>query len=86
MPVSYDLLQKWEAWKRLGVLASEMETAPLFVVSAALGCRAGAVLNVLWNQERKAMGLCEPDCLDTEKGILCSIEAIKLLIQRDKQK
>ena len=24
MPVSYELLNKWEAWKRLGVLASEM--------------------------------------------------------------
>ena len=30
MPVSYELEQKWEAWKRLGVLASEMESAALF--------------------------------------------------------
>ena len=36
MPVSYELLQKWEAWKRLGVKASEMESAALFVVAAAL--------------------------------------------------
>ena len=28
-PVSYDLLQKWESWKRLGVKASEMESAAL---------------------------------------------------------
>ncbi|MBQ1372199.1 MAG: nucleoside phosphorylase, partial [Oscillospiraceae bacterium] len=27
MPVSCELLNKWEAWKRLGVLASEMESA-----------------------------------------------------------
>ena len=27
MPVSGELLYKWEAWKRLGVLASEMESA-----------------------------------------------------------
>ena len=27
MPVSYELLNKWEAWKRLGVKASEMESA-----------------------------------------------------------
>ena len=32
MPVSYELLNKWEAWKRLGVKASEMESAALFVV------------------------------------------------------
>ena len=29
-PVSYELLQKWESWKRLGVKASEMESAALF--------------------------------------------------------
>ena len=31
-PVSYELLNKWEAWKRLGCLASEMESAALYVV------------------------------------------------------
>ena len=39
MPVSYELLAKWEAWKRLGVLASEMESAALFCCAAALGVR-----------------------------------------------
>ena len=34
MPVSYELEPKWEAWKRLGVLASEMESAALFTVAA----------------------------------------------------
>ena len=37
MPVSYELKNKWEAWKRLGVLASEMESAALFTVAARLG-------------------------------------------------
>ena len=41
-PVYYDLLQKWESWKRLGVKASEMESAALFVVAAALGVRCGS--------------------------------------------
>ena len=36
MPVSYELLNKWDAWKRLGCLASEMESAALFVVSSYL--------------------------------------------------
>src|SRR5699024_7712890 len=56
-PVSYELLQKWESWKRLGVKASEMESAALFVVAAALGCRCGACFHVIWNQEREAAGL-----------------------------
>lgn len=40
MPVSYELEAKWEAWKRLGVLASEMESAALFTAAAALGSAA----------------------------------------------
>ena len=35
MPVSGELEAKWEAWKRLGVLASEMESAALFCCAAA---------------------------------------------------
>ena len=35
-PVSYELLNKWEAWKRLGCKASEMESAALFVVGSHL--------------------------------------------------
>lgn len=79
-PVSYELLAKWESWKRLGVLASEMEAAALYVAAHALGVRAGTVLNVVWNQERKAAGYSEPDSHDTSRGILCAVEAIKLLI------
>ena len=41
-PVSYELKAKWESWKRLGVKASEMESAALFVEAAALGCRCGS--------------------------------------------
>ena len=52
-PVSYELLNKWEAWKRLGCLASEMESAALFVVASHLKVRAGACFLVMANQERK---------------------------------
>ena len=41
MPVSYELLAKWEAWKRLGCLASEMESAALFIVASTLHVRVG---------------------------------------------
>ncbi|MBQ7544648.1 MAG: uridine phosphorylase [Synergistaceae bacterium] len=80
MPVSYELLNKWEAWKRLGVLGSEMESATLFVVAAALGVRCGSVLNVIWNQERKAAGYNEPDDFDTDKGIRVAVRAMSKLI------
>ncbi len=84
-PVSGELLAKWEAWKRLGVLASEMESATLFVVADALGVRAGSVFNVVWNQERKAAGITgEPDSHDTTLAIRCAVEAVRLLIKRGK--
>lgn len=83
MPVSYELNNKWEAWKKLGVLASEMESAALFTVAASLGVRCGSVFNVVWNQERKALGYKENDCHDTSKVIEVAIEAIKQLIKED---
>ena len=48
MPTSSELAQKWEAWKRLGVLGSEMEASTLFTVGASLGLRCGAVFTCVW--------------------------------------
>jgi uridine phosphorylase len=84
MPVSYELLQKWEAWKRLGVKSSEMESATLFVVADALGVRCGSCFHVVWNQEREAAGLDQNMSEDTSSAIEVGIEAMKLLIAADK--
>ena len=84
MPVSYELQSKWEAWKRLGVLASEMESAALFTVAAHRGVRCGSAFHVIWNQERNAAGLDQLRDEDTESAIRVGIEAVKLLIQRDR--
>ena len=82
MPVSYELEQKWEAWKRLGVLASEMESAALFAVAAARGVRCGSVFHVIWNQEREKAGLDQKESHDTSAAIEVGVEALKLLIQQ----
>ena len=84
MPVSYELLEKWEAWKRLGVLASEMESAALFCCAAALGVRCGSCFHVVWNQEREKAGLDQKESHDLSAAIEVGIEAVKLLIQQDK--
>ena len=84
MPVSYELLNKWEAWKRLGVKASEMESAALFVVAAALGVRCGSCFHVVWNQEREAAGLDQKMSEDTSAAVRVGVEALKLLIRRDR--
>ena len=85
-PVYYDLLQKWESWKRLGVKASEMESAALFVVAAALGVRCGSCFHVVWNQEREKAGLYMPMTEDTSGAIKVGIEAVKKLIMADRVK
>ena len=78
-PVSYELMNKWEAWKRLGCLASEMESAALFIVASYLGVKVGSVFLTVANQEREKQNLENPVVHDTEKAIQTAIEAIKIL-------
>ena len=85
MPVSYELTNKWEAWKRLGVKASEMESAALFVVASYLGVRCGSILLVAANQEREAAGLENPIAHDTDTAIKIAVDALKNLIKADKE-
>ena len=83
MPTSSALLEKWAAWKALGVLASEMEASTLYTVGAARGLRTGSVFHVIWNQERFAAGLDTHAQEDhnTEKAIRTAIEAIRIMIK-----
>lgn len=85
MPVSYELTNKWEAWKRLGCLASEMESAALFVVSNFLRVKTGSVFLAVANQEREKLNLENPIVHDTDSAIKTAIEAIKILISNDKK-
>ena len=86
MPVSYELLNKWEAWKRLGCLASEMESAALFIVASTLHVRCGSVFLVMANQEREKQGLSNPVAHDTNMAIRVAVEAIRKLIKEDSDK
>ena len=85
-PVSYELLQKWDSWKRLGVKASEMESAALFVVAAARHVRCGSCFHAVWNQEREKAGLAMPMTEDTSRAIRVGIEAMKRIIAQDLKK
>ena len=84
MPVSAELLEKWEAWKRLGVKASEMESAALFTVAAARGVRCGSCFHVIWNQEREAAGLDQTMSKDTSAAVRVGVEALKRVIAADR--
>lgn len=85
MPVSYELEQKWEAWKRMGCLASEMESAALFIAGSFLRVRVGSCFLVVANQERAKLGLDNPQVHDTESAIECAVEAIRILIEQDQR-
>ena len=83
MPVGYELINKWEAWKRMGCLASEMESAALFIVAGKLRARMGSCLLVLANQEREKLGLENPVVHDTDMAIRVAVEAICRMIKED---
>lgn len=85
MPAGFELQDKWDAWVRAGCLASEMESAALYIVCQILGARAGCVLNAVWNQEREKKGLSNPQALNAARAVQVAVEAARLLIAEDKR-
>ena len=83
-PVAGELLSKWDAYMKLGVLCSEMECAAIFTVAASLGVRAGAALGVLWNKDRRKRGLRDEDHLETAPALELVVNALEKLIISEK--
>ena len=86
MPVGPQLNFDWQAWLAMGAICSEMESAAVFTVCSARGVRAGSVLHVVANQTRRELGLEDPQAYGTNSAIRTSVEAVRLLIQRDAEK
>ena len=86
MPVSYELENKWQAWLRMGCLASEMESAALFIAGQFLKVRVGSCFLVVANQERAKKGLPNKQTHDTELAITVAVEALRDLIKKDLNK
>ena len=83
-PVANRLINDWNAWKAAGVLASEMESAALFVVAATLHVRCATVLNMIWNQENKeGYGTDSAPKLDMDTAIKTAVEALRRIIEKD---
>ncbi|MDR0861595.1 MAG: uridine phosphorylase [Oscillospiraceae bacterium] len=83
MPIAGELQSKWDAWVRAGALASEMESAALYIVAGTLRLRAGCVLMAVWNQERARLGLPNTDSHDTTLACRVAVEAVKILIEKE---
>ena len=86
LPNHSELLRKWDAWLRCGAIASEMESAALFVVASYLRVRCGSVFLAVANQERAKAGLSNDQVHDTSGAIEIAIEALRELIRKDKEK
>ena len=82
-PVGEMLKEKWDAWLRLGVLASEMESAALFTVAAARGMQAGCVLYTVWNQEAEDVHMDDAPPLSEEPAIRTAVEALRIIIRTE---
>ena len=95
MPVRDRLRSQWRAWIAGGCLASEMESAALYTVAAVRGLRAGCILSVLWNQERRAAGLPDEDGGQETEGFVTqhttadaaavAVEALRRLLAQDRK-
>ena len=86
MPIAEQLKGRWAAWLKGGCLASEMESAALFIVSAVRGVRAGCVLQAIWNQERVQAGLPDTRCPSPEAAARTAVQALAVLIRQDREK
>lgn len=84
LPNKNELLSKWDAWCALGCKASEMESAALFIVGSYLKVKVGSCFLVVANQERAKRNLPNEQVHDTEMAIKVAIEALKDLIEQDK--
>lgn len=80
MPVGPELQNKWKAWLACGALASEMESAALFIVGSVRRVRVGSIMTVLGNQSRRELGLEDIQCMDTDRAIRTAVLAVRKLI------
>lgn len=86
MPVHTWLTERWEAWKACGALASEMESAALFITASVRRVRMGTVLLCLANQTRREMNLPDVAVYDTDLAVKTAVAGIGELIKADQAK
>jgi len=89
MPISDHLLSRWKAWKDGGAICSEMESSALFIIAGIHRKRAGGVMLIIGDPTEKFE---PPDegarldaLLDINRSIRVGVEAMKLLIEQDRQ-
>lgn len=90
MPIADELTARWKAWVAGGAICSEMEAATLFIISSIHRKRAGGVMLMAGSadhipqteEEIRAFN----ELFDVHRAIKTAIEAIKILIEKDRAK
>lgn len=89
MPMADQLKERWDAWVAGGAICSEMESAALFVLSSIYRKRAGGAMLVVNESELSEMDDHSAEKhmneFDADSVIRVGVEAIKVLIEQDRQ-
>ncbi len=72
MPVKHQLKQNWFAWRKAGVLCSEMEAAVLFITAPVFGVKAGGIM------------VAGPSKQSLQNLLKTAVRAIEILIEQEK--
>ncbi len=83
MPLGENLKSRWNTWIMGGALASEMESATLFIVASVLKVRLGTVLIAVNNQEREKQNMPNKWNDDVTRAMEVGVDAICRLIEGD---
>lgn len=81
IPIAETLIARWESYKRLGCLTSEMECSAIFSVAQTRGVRAGAVLLAIWNVEDIKTNANALVYKDINRAVRCAVGAVGRLIK-----
>lgn len=83
-PISYELINRWNAYEKGGATNTCMECAPLFIASTCLGVRAATVLVSATNYKNYG---CDSKVYPTDsekRAITTAVEAMRKIIAEDK--
>jgi uridine phosphorylase len=86
MPVADRLLSRWKAWKMGGAICSEMEASTIFILASIHRKRAGGVMIMAHDFDSPPASPEDDDManFDVERAIQAAIEALKILIEKDR--
>lgn len=89
MPMAQHLEERWKAFIAGGAVCSEMESAALFIISSIHRKRAGGVMLVINESDLAEASITKDEThmkeFDADSVIKVAVEALKILIQSDKQ-